>query len=243
MILYPAIDLKDGACVRLLRGDMAQATVYADDPAAQARAFAQAGCQWLHVVDLDGAKAGEPRNRRSVERIVAAVGDIPLQLGGGLRNLASIEASLDAGVDRVVLGTVALREPELVREAAHRFPGRIAVGIDAVDGRVAVEGWLETSDVAVAEVAKRFEDVGVAAIIYTDISRDGMLTGPNLEATVEIAESVQIPVIASGGVSSEDDVLRAAALAPRGVSGAIVGRALYTGAVDLGRTLEKLACS
>ncbi len=229
--------------MRLSQGKYDQATVYAEDPAVLAAEFARHSLRRLHVVDLDGAKMGEPRNRASVERIVAAVGEIPVQLGGGLRNLASIEASLAAGVDRVVLGTVALREPDLVREAARRFPGRVAVGIDAVKGRVAVEGWLETSDAAADEVAKRFEDVGVAAIIYTDISRDGMLTGPNLEATVEIAESVQIPVIASGGVSSEDDVLRAAALAPRGVSGAIVGRALYTGAVDLGRTLEKLACS
>jgi len=241
--LIPAIDLLDGHCVRLSQGKYDEATIYGDDPAAVAAEFARHAIRRLHVVDLDGAKAGEPRNRSSVERIVAAVGDIPLQLGGGLRDLASIEASFDAGVDRVVLGTVALRQPELVREAARRFPERIAVGIDAVEGRVAVEGWLEASDVGVAEVAKRFEDAGVGAIIYTDISRDGMLTGPNLEATVELAESVEIPVIASGGVASEEDVLRAAALAPRGISGVIVGRALYTGAVDLGRTLEKLSCS
>lgn len=241
--LIPAIDLLDGHCVRLSQGKYDEATVYGDDPAAVAAEFARHSIRRLHVVDLDGAKAGEPRNRSSVERILAAVGELPVQLGGGLRNLASIEASLEVGVERVVLGTVALREPELVREAARQFPGRVAVGIDAMDGRVAVEGWLEASDVAVGELAKRFEDAGVAAIIYTDISRDGMLTGPNLEATVELAESVEIPVIASGGVSSEDDVLRAAALAPRGISGAIVGRALYTGAVNLGRTLEKLACS
>lgn len=241
--LIPAIDLLNGRCVRLSQGKYDEATVYGEDPAAVAAEFARHSIRRLHVVDLDGARAGEPRNRASVERIVAMMGDVPVQLGGGLRDLASIEASLAAGIGRVVLGTVALREPDLVREAARRFPERVAVGIDAVDGQVAVEGWVEASDAAAGEVAKRFEDAGVAAIIYTDISRDGMLTGPNLEATVELAESVEIPVIASGGVSSEDDVLRAAELAPRGISGVIVGRALYTGAVDLGRTLEKLACS
>ena len=241
--LIPAIDLLEGRCVRLAQGRYDDATVYGEDPAVVAAEFARHPIRRLHVVYLDGAREGKPRNRSAVERITAALGDVPVQLGGGLRSLDSVEESLAAGVDRVVLGTVALRQPQLVREAARRFPGRVAVGIDARDGRVAVEGWIEASNAAAAEVAKQFEDAGVEAIIYTDISRDGMLTGPNLDATVDLAESVAIPVIVSGGISSEDDVLRAAKLASRGLAGAIVGRALYTGAVDLGRTLEKLACS
>ena len=241
--LIPAIDLLEGRCVRLAQGRYNAATVYGEDPAAMAAEFARPPIRPLHVVDLDGAKVGEPRNRQAVAGIAAAVGDIPVQLGGGIRSESAVEESLALGVDRVVLGTVALREPQFVRDVARRHPGRVAVGIDAREGRVAVEGWTEASEAEASEVAKRFEDAGVAAIIYTDIARDGMLTGPNLDATVDLAESVAIPIIASGGIACEADVLRAAALAARGLAGAIVGRALYTGALDLGDTLEKLACS
>jgi phosphoribosylformimino-5-aminoimidazole carboxamide ribotide isomerase len=194
------------------------------------------------VVDLDGAKAGETRNGDAIRAIVTGVGTIPVQLGGGIRTVAAVEAALELGVDRVILGTVALRDPELVREGAGRHPRRIVVGIDARDGRVAVEGWLEASDALAVDVAKRFEDAGVAAIVYTDIARDGMLTGPNFDATAELADAIGIPVILSGGVASEADVVRASTYGERGVSGAIVGRAIYTGAVDIGRTLEKLSC-
>lgn len=194
------------------------------------------------MVDLDGAKAGETRNGDAIRAIVSAAGGIPVQLGGGIRSVAAVEGALALGVDRVILGTVALRDPELVRETARRHPRRIVVGIDARDGRVAVEGWLEASDALAVDVAKRFEDAGVAAIVYTDIARDGMLTGPNFDATAALAEAIGIPVILSGGVSSEADVVRAATYAECGVGGAIVGRAIYTGAVDIGRTLEKLAC-
>ncbi|MCG8588108.1 MAG: 1-(5-phosphoribosyl)-5-[(5-phosphoribosylamino)methylideneamino]imidazole-4-carboxamide isomerase [Proteobacteria bacterium] len=240
--LIPAIDLLAGRGVRLTQGRYDEATVYEADPAAAAARFAAAGAGRIHVVDLDGAKAGGPRNTDAVRAIVAAV-DVPVQLGGGIRSLAHVEASLEVGVDRVILGTVALRDPALVREAAARHAGRIVVGLDARDGRVAVEGWLETSDAAVVDVAKRFEDAGVAAIVYTDIARDGTLTGPNFESTAALADAIAIPVILSGGVSSDDDLVAAAALAPRGVAGAIVGRALYTGAVDLARALEKIRCS
>ena len=198
MILYPAIDLKDGQCVRLLRGDMAAATVFGDDPAAQARAFAAAGCAWLHIVDLNGAFAGRPVNGAAVSAILGAV-SVPVQLGGGIRDRAAIDAWLAAGVARVILGTVALRDPELVRAAARANPGRIAVGIDARDGMVAVEGWAETSDVTATDLARRFEDAGVAAIVYTDIDRDGAMQGPNVAATAALARAVAIPVIASGG--------------------------------------------
>ena len=240
--LIPAIDLLDGECVRLSQGRYDQATVYASDPGALAASFVQRSIRRLHVVDLDGARCGSPCNRDAISQIVAAAGSVPVQLGGGLRTLESLEAALACGLDRVILGTVALRDPDLVREAARRFPGRVAVGIDARQGQVAVEGWVDTSEVAARDLARRFEDVGVVALIYTDISRDGMLTGPALESTAELADGVSIPVIASGGVGSEDDVVAAAALAPRGVAGIIVGRALYTGAVDLARTLGRLAC-
>jgi len=238
--VIPAIDLLGGACVRLEQGRYDAATVYARDPAEMARRFAAHPVRRLHVVDLDGAKAGAPVNTDAVRAIADAVAPLPVQLGGGLRTLEAVETALATGVDRVVLGTVALRDPALVRAAAARFPGRIVVGLDAKDGRVAVEGWLETGEAMVADVARRFEDAGVAALVHTDIARDGMLAGPNLEATLALADAVAIPVILSGGVASEDDLLRAAGCAARGLAGAIVGRALYTGAVDLGRALAEV---
>lgn len=241
--LIPAIDLLEGRCVRLSQGRYESATVYGDDPGAVAARFAAHPLRRLHVVDLDGARAGRPENAAALRAILGAVGRVPVQVGGGMRSLADVEARLGLGVDRIVLGTAALRDPELVRECARRHPGRIAVGIDAREGKVAVQGWLEASGVEARELARRFEDAGVAAIVYTDIARDGMLSGPNLEQTAALAEAVGIPVIASGGVGSEDDVQRACALAGRGVAGVIVGRALYTGAVELGRALEIAACS
>lgn len=237
MILYPAIDLKDGACVRLLRGDMTKATVFADDPAAQARSFAEAGCQWLHLVDLNGAFAGRPVNADAVEAILAAV-DIPCQLGGGIRDLATIEAWIDRGVARVILGTIAVEAPDLVRSAAAAFPGRIAVGLDARDGRVATRGWAEDTDITVTDLARRFEDAGIAALIYTDISRDGAMQGPNIAATAALARTVALPVIASGGVSSLADLV--ALRKAGGIAGAISGRALYDGALDLRAALAAL---
>lgn len=237
MILYPAIDLKDGACVRLLRGDMDAATVYGTDPGAQARSFQDAGAQWLHLVDLNGAFAGQPVNAAAVQAILSVV-DIPVQLGGGIRDMATIEGWLDRGIARVILGTVAVEDPDLVRAAARAFPGQVAVGIDARAGRVATRGWAEESDVMAPDLARRFEDAGVAAIIYTDIDRDGAMGGPNVGATEALARAVSIPVIASGGVSSLDDVL---ALKATGViGGAISGRALYDGALDLGAALAAL---
>jgi phosphoribosylformimino-5-aminoimidazole carboxamide ribotide isomerase len=237
MILYPAIDLKDGQCVRLLRGDMEAATVFGDDPAAQARAFADAGCRWLHLVDLNGAFAGHPVNAEAVEAIRAAV-NIPAQLGGGIRDMATIERWLDRGLARVILGTVAVRDPGLVRAAARAFPDRVAVGIDARAGRVAVAGWAEETDLDATELARRFEDAGVAALIYTDIDRDGALGGPNTAATAALARAVSIPVIASGGVASLDDLR---ALKATGViAGVISGRALYEGRLDLGEALTLL---
>ena len=241
--LIPAIDLLGGRCVRLAQGRYEEATVYGDDPAAVAARFAAYPLRRLHVVDLDGARAGAPANGAALQGILAAANGVPVQVGGGMRTLAHLEERLALGVDRVVLGTAALRDPTLVREAARRHPGRVAVGIDAREGRVAVQGWLESSDVAAVDLARRFEDAGVAAIVYTDIARDGMGTGPNLEQTAALAAAVAIPVIASGGVGSEDDVRRSCALAERGVAGLIVGRALYTGALDLGRALEIAACS
>jgi phosphoribosylformimino-5-aminoimidazole carboxamide ribotide isomerase len=247
MILFPAIDLKDGEAVRLLRGEMDSATVFNQDPADQARRFAEAGFEWLHVVDLNGAFAGEPVNRAAVERILAAV-NLPVQLGGGIRSLAAIEAWLEAGVRRVILGTAALKDPDLVLEACRLHPDRILVGIDARAGRVAVEGWAEQSEIEASELAERFEDAGVAAIIFTDIDRDGILQGPNLEATAALAEQVSIPLIASGGVSSLDDIAALLQIAPLGVAGAIIGRALYDGRVDpasattLVRPAEDAAC-
>ncbi len=240
MILYPAIDLKDGACVRLLRGDMAQATVYADDPAAQARAFAAAGCQWLHVVDLDGAFAGRPVNRAAIEAIVAAV-EVPVQLGGGVRELATLEAWLAAGISRVVLGTAAVRDPAFVEAACAAHPGRVAVGLDARDGRAAVDGWAETSDVPALDLARRAAEAGAAAIVYTDIARDGALEGPNLAATRAIAQAVDIPVIASGGVAGLDDLAALKALEGDGVAGVIVGRAFYDGRIDPAAAFDLMA--
>lgn len=228
MIFFPAIDLKEGRCVRLRRGDMATATVFNEDPADQARAFQEAGCAWLHVVDLDGAFAGHPVNGDAVDAILAAV-ELPVQLGGGIRTLATAAAWLDRGVRRVILGTAALRYPDLVRAACADFPGRIAVGIDARDGRVAVQGWSEQSDVAALDVARRFEDAGVAAIVFTDIGRDGVLAGPNIAATVELARIVSIPVILSGGVSTMEDLLAAKEAGDGIIAGVVCGRAFTTG--------------
>lgn len=237
MILYPAIDLKDGHAVRLLRGDMEKSTVFNEDPAAQARAFVAAGCEWLHLVDLNGAFAGAPVNAAPVEAILRDC-KVPAQLGGGIRDMATIETWLAKGLERVILGTVAVEDPALVREAARAFPGRVAVGIDARGGRVATRGWAEVTDVDATELAKSFEDAGVAALIYTDINRDGAMGGPNVAATAALARAVRIPVIASGGVASLDDL---AALKASGViAGAISGRALYDGAIDLGRALALL---
>jgi phosphoribosylformimino-5-aminoimidazole carboxamide ribotide isomerase len=237
VILFPAIDLKNGEAVRLEQGDMARATVFNRDPAEQARSFAAQGFEYLHIVDLDGAFAGKPRNAAAVERILATV-KIPAQLGGGIRGRARIENWLDKGVARVIIGTAAVRDPELVKEAAKDYPGRIAVGLDARDGKVAVEGWATTSELTVLDIAQRFEDAGVAAIIYTDIARDGMLRGLNLDATVALADAVSIPVIASGGFASLDDVH--ALLAPRAqrLAGAIIGRALYDGRLDAAAALQ-----
>jgi phosphoribosylformimino-5-aminoimidazole carboxamide ribotide isomerase len=241
--LYPAIDLKDGACVRLRRGEMDQATVYSDDPAAQARAWQDAGCEWLHVVDLNGAFAGRPVNGDAVAAIVAAA-TVPVQLGGGIRDMAGVARWLDAGIARVILGSAALKTPQLVHEACRAYPGRVAVGIDARDGMVATEGWAETSGVTAIDLALRFEDAGVAAIIYTDIARDGMLSGLNLDATAALANRLRTPVIASGGVGAMGDLaaLKDAARAATGIiDGVIVGRALYDGRVDLAQALALLA--
>jgi phosphoribosylformimino-5-aminoimidazole carboxamide ribotide isomerase len=241
LTLYPAIDLKDGQCVRLRRGDMAQATVYAEDPAAQARAWQDSGFAWLHVVDLNGAFAGRPVNGDAVRAILAAV-RIPVQLGGGIRDLAGIEAWLAAGITRVILGSAAAKNPALVHEACRAFPGRIAVGIDARDGRVATEGWAETSSVTASELALRFENAGVVAIIYTDISRDGMLSGVNVAQTVALARHLTTPVIASGGVGGLDDLVALKqAAAGTGVAGVVVGRALYDGRIDPAAALAALS--
>jgi len=235
MILYPAIDLKEGRCVRLIRGDMSQATVFNDDPAAQAAEFADAGASWLHLVDLDGAFAGKPMNAAAVEAIVGEV-DIPVQLGGGIRSLETIENWLARGVMRVILGTVAVKDPDLVRQACRKFPGRIAVGIDARGGRVAVEGWAEETDLQTVDLARKFADAGVDAIIYTDIDRDGVLEGANIPATAAPARAVSIPVIASGGVSSLTDIR--GLIAEKRIAGAIIGRALYDGRIDLREALK-----
>ena len=239
MNLYPAIDLKDGHCVRLIKGDMTQATVFNDNPAAQAAAFAKAGFRWLHLVDLNGAFAGKPVNRDAVTAILDAI-DLPCQLGGGIRDLQTMAFWLERGIRRVILGTLALHEPDLVIEACRQFPGQVALGLDARDGRVAVAGWAEQSDMPVLDLARRFEDAGAAAIIYTDIDRDGVLGGANVAATAALAASVSTPVIASGGVASIDDIvaLKAANEAPdTTIDGAIIGRALYDGRVDAGAAL------
>ena len=240
MILFPAIDLKGGQCVRLKLGDMAQATVFNDDPAAQARSFESQGFSWLHLVDLDGAFAGKPVNAEAVEAILTAV-TIPVQLGGGIRDLQQIEAWLVRGIARVILGTVALRNPDLVREACARFPGRIAVGIDAKGGKVAVEGWAETSEMTAIELAHRFEDSGVAAVIFTDVDRDGVLKGLNIEATLALARATRIPVIASGGLASLADIRRLLEPDCAILEGAISGRALYDGRLDAAEALKLIA--
>ncbi len=237
MILYPAIDLKDGQCVRLLKGEMDAATVFNDDPGAQAAAFENAGAEWLHIVDLNGAFAGEPVNGAAVTSILEAL-TIPAQLGGGIRDMSTIEDWLSKGFARVILGTVAVEDPDLVRDAARNFPGQVAVGLDARGGKVATRGWAEETKMTVTELARAFEDAGIAAIIYTDIDRDGAMGGPNVAATEALARAVDVPVIASGGVSSMDDLIR---LRDTGViSGAISGRALYDGAIELSDALEAL---
>lgn len=238
MILYPAIDLKDGQAVRLLRGDMDKATVFSDSPATQGRAFVEAGCAWLHLVDLNGAFAGEPVNGAAVEAILERC-SVPAQLGGGIRTMETIDMWIERGISRVILGTVAVEDPDLVRAAAKKHPGKVAVGIDARNGLVATKGWAEETNVRVTDLAKSFEDAGVAAIIYTDINRDGAMQGPNIDATAELAHAVTIPVIASGGVSSIEDLI---ALRDCGAAldGAISGRALYDGAIDLAQALSVL---
>lgn len=237
MILFPAIDLKAGRCVRLKRGEMESATVFNDDPADQARSFAKAGFRWLHCVDLDGAFEGRSVNVDAIRAIRGAI-DLPIQLGGGIRDRAGVERWLEEGITRVVLGTVALRNPSLVREVARAFPSRIAVGIDAKDGRVAVEGWAETSDMEAVVLARQFEDCGVAAIVFTDIARDGMLAGVNVAATAVLARAVRIPVIASGGIAGIDDIAALNAERDPGIAGAIIGRALYDGRIDPGAALK-----
>jgi len=239
MILFPAIDLKDGECVRLKLGDMAEVTVYNPDPAAQAKAFEEEGFEWLHVVDLNGAFAGKSVNGAAVEVILKATKN-PVQLGGGIRTLAHIEAWLEKGLARVILGTIAVRDPDLVKTASRAFPGRIAVGIDARRGRVAVEGWAESSELRAEELAKRFEGAGVAAIVYTDIDRDGVLSGINWEATIALAEAVSIPVIASGGLASMADIERMMLPDAQKLEGAISGRALYDGRIDAKKALALL---
>ncbi|MEP1207115.1 MAG: 1-(5-phosphoribosyl)-5-[(5-phosphoribosylamino)methylideneamino]imidazole-4-carboxamide isomerase [Rhizobiaceae bacterium] len=239
MILFPAIDLKGGECVRLKLGDMDQATVYNSDPGDQARAFQDQGFQWLHVVDLDGAFAGEAVNGEAVESILAATTN-PVQLGGGIRTLDHIAYWLDKGISRVILGTIAVRDPDLVRQACQKFPGRVAVGIDARGGKVAVEGWAETSELTVIDMAARFEDAGVAAIIFTDIDRDGVLTGINWSSTLDLARSTSIPVIASGGLASMDDIARMTQADAQILEGAITGRALYDGRIDPNAALDML---
>jgi phosphoribosylformimino-5-aminoimidazole carboxamide ribotide isomerase len=239
VILFPAIDLKEGSCVRLRHGDMSQATVYNDDPAAQAQAFEAAGFEWLHVVDLDGAFAGAPRNAKAVDAILSSVA-IPVQLGGGIRDLQRIERWLRCGVRRVILGTAALRDPELVNEACRLYPERIVVGIDAKDGQVAVQGWAETTTVSAIDLARRFRDCGVAAIVFTDIGRDGVLTGLNIDKTLELARAIDIPVIASGGLASLADIERLLEPDCAILAGAIAGRALYDGRIDAKAALRLL---
>lgn len=237
MIIFPAIDLKSGQCVRLYKGDMEQATVFNDTPADQARIFQSQGFEWIHVVDLDGAFAGKPENAEAVKAILKEV-DIPVQLGGGIRSLNTIEEWLNLGVSRVILGTVALKEPQIVKDACNAFPGKIVVGLDAKSGYVATEGWAETSDMHVTELAKEFEDCGVAAIVYTDINRDGAMQGADVEGTKDLAESTTIAVIASGGISSNEDIAKIKAIESSGVVGVITGRALYDKAIDILHALK-----
>ena len=240
MIFFPAIDLKDGRCVRLIKGDMNQATVFNDSPADQARQFAAAGCRWIHVVDLNGAFAGTPVNAAAVKAILAAV-SVPVQLGGGIRDMATVTAWIEAGVARVILGTAAVKNPNLVREACRAYPGRVAVGIDARAGRVATEGWADTGELTVIDLAKRFVDAGVAAVIHTDIDRDGIMAGPNVAASAELARAVPIPVIVSGGVSSLDDLRAVKAEKASGIAGVISGRAIYDGRIDLRQAVDLLS--
>jgi len=240
LTLYPAIDLKDGACVRLVQGEMSAATMFNDNPAAQAQSFIEAGCTWLHVVDLNGAFVGRPVNSSAVAAILG-VAPVPVQLGGGIRDLSTIEFWLSAGVARVILGTVAVKNPDLVKKACKRFPGKIAVGIDARGGKVAVEGWAETSEISALDLALRFEDVGVTTIVYTDIERDGKLSGVNVEATAQLAAKLSTPVIASGGVGSLDDLSALKEHEDAGVEGVICGRALYDGRVSLADAVKLLA--
>ena len=242
MILFPAIDLKNGQCVRLEQGDMARATVFNLDPAAQAKSFAAQGFEYLHVVDLDGAFAGKPVNAEAVEAMLKTI-TMPVQLGGGIRDLNTVEAWLEKGITRVIIGTAAVRDPELVKSAAKKFPGRVAVGLDARDGKVAVEGWAETSQVTALEIAQRFEDAGVAAIIFTDIARDGLLKGLNLDATIALADSISIPVIASGGLASIEDVEAMVTPRAKKLEGAIAGRALYDGRLDGTAALKLIAAA
>jgi len=237
VILFPAIDLKNGEAVRLQQGDMARATVFNRDPSAQALAFEAAGFEWLHLVDLDGAFAGKPVNALAIAAIVKKV-KVPVQLGGGIRNLATVESWLGEGIRRVIIGTAAVRDPEFVRQAAKKFPGRVAVGIDARAGKVAVSGWAEETQLEALELARLFEDVGVAAIVYTDVERDGMLQGLNLDATIELADAVSIPVIASGGFASIDDVRKLLEPRAKKLEGAIAGRALYDGRLDAKAALD-----
>lgn len=239
MIFFPAIDLKDGNCVRLVHGDMDQATVFNDDPAAQAQAFADAGCTWLHMVDLDGAFAGKPANADAVSNVLDRV-DMKVQLGGGIRNMQTIESWLERGLSRVILGTVAVRDPGLVREACKAFPGQVALGIDSRNGFVAVEGWADVTELKTEDLAKQFEDAGASALIFTDIGRDGAMQGPNLEATISLANAVDIPVILSGGVSSMDDLHQIKAEAGDTFEGVISGRAVYDGRIDPRAAVELL---
>ena len=239
MILFPAIDLKDGQCVRLVQGDMTRATIFNADPAAQARAFVEQGFDYLHVVDLDGAFAGKPMNAEAVRGLLAGL-TVKLQLGGGIRDMKTVRGWLESGVTRVIIGTAAVRDPDFVREAARVYPGRIAVGVDARDGVVAVEGWAKTSDMSALDLARRFEDAGVAAIIYTDIARDGALAGLNVESTIALADKLEIPVIASGGLASIEDVRRLIEPDCARLAGAIVGRALYDGRLEAHAALAVL---
>jgi phosphoribosylformimino-5-aminoimidazole carboxamide ribotide isomerase len=237
VILFPAIDLKEGVAVRLEQGDMARATIFNRDPAAQAHTFEEQGFKYLHIVDLDGAFAGKPVNAAAVERILEAIA-IPVQLGGGIRDMATIEGWLAKGVNRVIIGTAAVRDPELVKSAARAFAGRVAVGLDARDGKVAVQGWAETSEIAALDIARRFEDAGVAAIVFTDVARDGMLQGINWDATIALADAISIPVIASGGLASIHDIERMTQPDARKLEGAIAGRALYDGRLDAAEALK-----